>query len=90
MVLAYVGLGMRAEAEALAAEHVEDASTPPSTLAVMYTALGDKDRAFEALERTAVIEPQRLPILLAYPEMAALRGDPRLAALRQRFRLLPQ
>ncbi len=88
MVLAYVGLGMRAEAEALAAEHVGDA--PPSMLAVIYTALGDKDRAFEALERTAFVEPQRLPILLAYPEMAALRGDPRLVALRQRFRLPPQ
>ena len=87
-VLAYVALGLRAEAEALAAAHVDDAA--PSTLAVMYTALGDKDRAFEALERTAFVEPQRLPILLAYPEMAALRGDPRLVALRQRFRLPPQ
>lgn len=88
VVLAYVALGMRAEAEALAAEHVDDANPP--TLAVMYTALGDKDRAFEALERTAFVEPQRLPILLADPAMAALRGDPRLVALRQRFRLPPQ
>ena len=64
---------------------------PPSTLAAMYTALGDKDRAFEALERTAFVEPQRLPLLLVYPEIAVLlRGDPRLASLRQRFRLPPQ
>jgi len=87
-ILAYVALGMRAEAEALVAEHLVDAT--PSTLAMMYTALGDKERAFEALERTARDQPQSLPILLAYPEMAALRGDPRLAALRQRFRLPPQ
>ena len=87
MVLAYVGLGMRAEAEALAAEHM---GAPPSTLAIMYAALGDKDRAFAALERTTFVEPQRLPILLVYPEMAALRGDPRFTSLRQRFRLPPQ
>lgn len=87
MVLAYVGLGMRAEAEALAAEHMDAA---PSTLAWMYAALGDKDRAFAALERTAFVEPQRLPLLLVYPEMAFLRGDPRFASLRQRFRLPSQ
>ena len=87
-VLAYVALGMRAEAEALAAEHSDN---PPSTLAAMYAALGDKDQAFEALVRTAHVEPQRLPILLAYPEIAVpLRGDPRLMSLRQRFRLPPQ
>ena len=58
---------------------------------MIYTALGDKDRAFEALERTAFVEPQRLPLLLAYPEIAVLlRGDPRLVSLRQRFRLPPQ
>ena len=89
MVLAYVALGMRAEAEALAAEHVDDA--PPSTLAMIYTALGDKDRAFEALDRAAFVEPQRLPLLLVYPEIAVLlSGDPRLAALRHRFRLPPR
>jgi serine/threonine-protein kinase len=88
MVLAYLGLGMRAEAEALAAEHADQ---PPSTLAIIYAALGDKDRAFGALERTAFVEPQRLPLLLAYPEIAVpLRGDPRLASLRQRFHLPPQ
>jgi serine/threonine-protein kinase len=86
-VLAYVGLGMRAEAEALAAEH---RGAPPSTLAMMYAALGDKDRAIEALQLAAHVEPARLPLLLAYPELAALRGDPRFAALRQRFRLPPQ
>jgi TolB-like protein/Tfp pilus assembly protein PilF len=64
IVLAYVGLGMRAEAEALAAEHMD---APPSTVAVMYAALGHKDRAFDALERMTFVEPQRLPILLAYP-----------------------
>jgi len=87
LVLAYVALGRRAEAEALAGEH-KDAS--PAVLAVLYAALGHKDRALDALERTAFVEPHRLPIMLASPEFAVLRGDPRLASLRQRFRLPPQ
>jgi serine/threonine-protein kinase len=84
LALAYVMLGRRAEVETLAAEHQDG---PPSLLAVIDAALGDKDRVFDALERMAVVEPQRVPILLAYPEMAVLRGDPRLAALRKRFNL---
>ena len=88
MVLAYAALGMRAEAEALAAEHMD---APPSMLATIYAALGDKDRAVDALNQTALVEPQRLPLVLTFPEIAVLlRGDPRLASLRQRFRLPPQ
>ena len=45
------------------------------------------DRAFDALERAAVREPQRVPLLLAWPETAALRNDPRLSAFRKRFGL---
>ena len=84
LVLAFVMLGRRAEAEQLAAEH-EDG--PPSRRVLIYAALGDKDRAFDALERMAVVEPQRVPTMLVYPEMAVLRGDPRLTALRERFGL---
>ena len=88
MVLAYAALGMRAEAEALAAEHMD---APPSMLATIYAALGDKDRAVDALNQTALVEPQRLPLVLTFPEIAVLlRGDPRLASFRQRFRLPPQ
>jgi hypothetical protein len=50
-------------------------------------ALGNKDRAFEALERAAVVEPQHVPILLAYPGFAGLRSDPRMAPFRRRFNL---
>ena len=75
--------GRRAEAETLAAEH-EDS---PSNLATIYASLGDKDRTFEALERVAVVQPHHLGRLLINPEMAVLRGEPRLAALRERFGL---
>ena len=81
--LAYVMLGRRAEAEELAAEH-QDGN--PGAQAVIYAALGDTERAFEALERMAVNEPQRMVRLLTR-DLAGLRGDPRMAALRKRFNL---
>jgi serine/threonine-protein kinase len=86
---AYVALGQREEAEALAAEHEGDRPFPPGTLALalIYTALGDKDRAFGALSRMAPGENLGLPRRLAQPEFKALRGDPRMAALRKRFNL---
>ena len=53
----------------------------------IHAALGDRDRAFEALERQIAEDPQRVPLILTYPELHMLRGDPRLAAVRHRFRL---
>jgi tetratricopeptide (TPR) repeat protein len=80
---AYVKAGRRAEAEALAAGH----SASPSTLAIVDAVLGDKDAAFEALDRMAAIQPQHVAAILVDPELAALRGDPRLSVLRERFHL---
>src|SRR5262245_17700309 len=85
--LAYVALGRRAEAEALAAEHADGL---PSGQVAIYAALGDKDRAFDALQRMAATQPLRMPLQLAMPAMAPLRGDPRFTSLRERFRLPPQ
>ena len=59
----------------------------PYRQALIYAALGDKDRTFEALNRAADVLPQRTVLLLVYPEMALLRGDPRLAVLRNKFNL---
>ena len=82
MARAYVLAGRRAEVERLAATHDH-----PFRLAVIYAALGDKDRAFEALDRAAVRVPQRVGLLLRDPEMAALRGDPRFDAVRKKLGL---
>jgi serine/threonine protein kinase/tetratricopeptide (TPR) repeat protein len=59
----------------------------PYRQALNYAALGDKDRTFEALTRAAVAAPQRTAVVLTYPEMSLLRGDPRLDELRKRFNL---
>jgi hypothetical protein len=72
MAYAYVMAGRRAEVERMAAVHDH-----PYRLAIIYAALGDKDRALVALDRAADILPQRVGLLLMHPEMAPLRGDPR-------------
>jgi TolB-like protein/Flp pilus assembly protein TadD len=80
---AYVMTGQRVEAEALAASNKGN----PFAEAIVYAALQDMDRTFDALERTAASQPQRAGRLLFAPEMAALRGDPRFAALRKKLNL---
>jgi tetratricopeptide (TPR) repeat protein len=77
----YAITGRRAEAQMLAARN----SHLPNRQALIYAALGDKDRAFEALERLAVLNPRRAGAYLNYPELAMLRGDPRVAALRRKL-----
>jgi serine/threonine-protein kinase len=80
---AYIKAGRRADAEKLALQNAEY----PYRAAIIYAALGDRDRAFEALDRTAGREPQRVPLLLTWPEMASLRDDPRFTLLKKRFGL---
>jgi hypothetical protein len=83
---AYVMMSRRADAEALLAEP----NNSPYPLATIYSALGDTDRAFEALDQLAAVQQHQVGKILTSPEMAVLRGDPRLTALRKRFGLPPQ
>jgi tetratricopeptide (TPR) repeat protein len=80
---AYGMTGRRAEAEALAAQHAGF----PARLALIYAGLGDRDRVFQALEDMAAEGDPRVGTYLTYPELALLRGDPRLAAFRKELRL---
>jgi TolB-like protein len=75
--------GHREEAEALAAKNPDS----PSRTMLIYAGLGDKDRTFKALERTAEINWWRAATWLHRPEMALLRDDPRMPALRKKLRL---
>ena len=74
--------GRREEAEQLAA-----ALPNPHQQALIFAGFGDKDRTFEALGRMAVQGPVRIGRALTYPELALLRGDPRLKALRKKVGL---
>ena len=76
-------VGRRAEAEELARRFPEK----PFIQAMTYGGLGDKDRAFEALERMAAVKDQRVGIYPIYPELALLRGDPRLNEFRRKLGL---
>ncbi len=82
MAYAYVIAGRRADVEKMAAAHDH-----PYRLAIIYAALGDKDRALQALDRAADIVPHRVALLVRDPEMAPLRGDPRFAAVRRKLGL---
>ena len=80
---AYARAGHREEAEKLAAA----VSPLPSLEARIYVGLGDKDRTLEALDRLTLLGPVRIGRMLASPEFALLRGDPRLKAIRQKVGL---
>jgi len=85
LAYAYVLRGRRADVEKMAAAN----KGYPVREARIYAALGDKNRAFDAVKRALIAEPQRVSRLLAYPEMAGLRGDPRFAELRKTLHLPP-
>jgi serine/threonine protein kinase/tetratricopeptide (TPR) repeat protein len=82
MAPAYVLSGRRAEAERMLILHEH-----PLRRAVIHAALGDSDRTVEALSVAADITPHRVAILLVSPEMAFLRGDPKLEPVRRKLRL---
>jgi TolB-like protein len=75
--------GRREEAEKMALIWEKN----PYQQALVYAGLGDKDRTFEALNRLAALGPVRVGRSLTYPEMALVRGDPRLKALRKKVGL---
>ena len=79
---AFARSGHRDEAEKIAA------ATPyPNEKAVIFAGLGDKERTLEALDQMAILGAQRIGIHLNLPELALLRGDPRLKALRKKVGL---
>ena len=71
--------GHRKEAEALAAKYPD----APSRSMLIYAGLGDADRAYEGLRRTAEINWWRAATWLHRPELTLLRGDPRMPALKK-------
>ena len=82
LAYAYARAGRRKDAENL--------TTVPGGLllrVLLYAGLGDKDRTIQALDRMTALGPVRLGRTLTFPELAFLRGDPRVKALRKRVGL---
>jgi TolB-like protein len=78
---AYARSGRREQAEKLAMD------LSPFQQAVIFAGLGDKKRSLEALDLMTVVGPVRMGSILGLPELALLRGDPRLEALRKKVGL---
>jgi len=74
-------LGRRREAEALAAE--PDPASPRYQL-VIYTALGDRERAFAALQAIVKVNDWAADWYPGDPELASLRDDPRMREFRRK------
>jgi Flp pilus assembly protein TadD len=80
---AYGRVGRREEAEKLAA----DVSPNPFHQTLIFAGLGDKERTLEALDRMTVLGPLRIGRTLTFSELALVRGDPRLKAIRRKVGL---
>jgi hypothetical protein len=72
---AYARIGRREEAEKMAI------GTDAFNQAMIFAGLGDKERALEAMERSAAAGPFRVGRRLTWPELALIRGEPRVKAL---------
>ena len=72
--------GKREEAGTLLSAHPDW----PNQHVLIYAGLGDKDRVFEALDRMLAAKDQRVRTYLTYPELALIRGDPRLKTFRKK------
>ena len=59
----------------------------PFLVAMVYVGLGDKDRAFEWLDKAVEARSWELPVLKANPTFDVLRSDPRFPALLARLNL---
>ena len=79
----YAVNGRRRDAEALAEAHPD----LPARQMLIYAGLGDLDRALDALERTVDVNWWMAATWMHRPEVALLRGHPRLLAVKRRLGL---
>ena len=78
---AYARAGRRDAAEKMAR------GTNPFNQAVIFAGLGDKERALDAIERSVTAGPIRVGRQLTWPELALIRNEPRVKALRKKLGL---
>jgi serine/threonine protein kinase/Tfp pilus assembly protein PilF len=83
----YAEAGKKDQALKVLAGVIDEAKEEPSPYAVaaLYTALGDRDRAFEWLEKLYQQRSYYVVFLKADPALDGLRGDPRFEELLRRI-----
>jgi len=87
----YAVMGRREEATNLLTAMLAKAKVsyvPPYAVALIYTGLGQRDEAFEWLEKAFIEHSQWQAWLRIIPEFDILRSDPRLKSLSQRIQSL--
>jgi len=93
LAYAYAMAGNRDEALKILDEQKELAKPPgyisPYNFAIIYTGLGDKDRAFEWLEKGYEQRTQYVYRVKREPMFDSLRSDPRYAELLRKMNLAP-
>jgi serine/threonine protein kinase/Tfp pilus assembly protein PilF len=97
LVLAYLGsayavAGRRADAQKVQDQLLESSKTmyvPAVEIAGIYAGLGQKDRAFDWLEKSYEERSLLLAFVKAIPDFDPLRSDPRFADLLRRMNLQP-
>jgi TolB-like protein/DNA-binding winged helix-turn-helix (wHTH) protein/Tfp pilus assembly protein PilF len=87
----YTAQGKKAEANQMLRDlerRARDASVSPYTMATLYAALGENDKAFQFLEKAYADKSFDMPVLLkSDPLLDALRRDPRFQSLLRRVGL---
>ena len=86
---AYAAAGRRAEAQAALAQLKARPIFSAATVAVIYTALGNKEKAFEWLNKSYEERTAAAPALKLDPGWDPLRSDPRFADMLRRMNLKP-
>src|SRR3989441_2771630 len=81
---AYASVGRRGDAERLAAE--EDPAAARHQV-LIYAALGERERAFEALQKLAEMDDFMADVYPGEPELASLQDDARMKDFRRRRNL---
>ena len=88
---AYAAMGKRAEAEKILAQLLKQSQTAyvsPYMIATIYAGLGNKDKAFEFLEKAYQERSPDVPYFLkADLRLDTLRSDPRFQSLLRRLNL---
>jgi serine/threonine-protein kinase len=84
---AYAMGGKPAEAKRILHELLREGVVSPYYIAVIYAGLGDRQRAFESLERAYREQVSLLVYLKVDPRLESLRGDPRFDDLARRVGL---
>jgi len=90
---AYAAAGRKPEAEKILAEleaAAEEKYIDPTLLALIHVALGNRDAAFDMLERAYETRSSWLPVISIDPKFDPLRGDPRFNDLLRRIGLEPR